>query len=187
IANNTLVLFSSDNGPHHEGGHQPGFFNSNGPLKGHKRDLYEGGIRVPLIAYWPGRVKAGSVSDHICAHWDLMPTFCELAKISTPKHTDGISYVPTLSGGKQKKHDYLYWEFHSYGNAQAIRMGDWKAIRLKVKNNPDAPIQLYNLKQDIGETKNIAAMHPNVVNRIAPLFKEAHTPSERFPLFAKKR
>ena len=187
IANNTLVLFSSDNGPHHEGGHQPGFFNSNGPLKGHKRDLYEGGIRVPLIAYWPGRVKADSVSDHICAHWDLMPTFCELANIPTPKHTDGISYVPALTGGKQKKHDYLYWEFHSYGNAQAIRMGDWKAIRLKVKNDPDAPIQLYNLKQDIGETKNIAATHPNVVKRIAPLFKEAHTPSERFPLFAKKR
>jgi arylsulfatase A-like enzyme len=187
IADNTLVLFTSDNGPHNEGGHQPGFFNSNGPLKGHKRDLYEGGIRVPLIAYWPGRVKAGSVSDHICAHWDLMPTFCELAKISTPKHTDGISYVPALTGGKQKKHDYLYWEFHSYGNAQAIRMGDWKAIRLKVKNDPDAPIQLYNLKQDIGETKNIAATHPNVVKQIAPLFQEAHTPSERFPLFAKKR
>ena len=166
ITDNTLVLFSSDNGPHHEGGHQPGFFNSNGPLKGHKRDLYEGGIRVPLIAYWPGRVKAGSVSDHICAHWDLMPTFCELANITTPKHTDGISYAPALTGSKQKKHDYLYWEFHSYGNAQAIRMGDWKAIRLKVKNNPDAPIQLYNLKQDIGETKNIAAMHPNVVKRM---------------------
>ena len=86
IADNTLVLFTSDNGPHYEGGHQPGFFNSNGPLKGHKRDLYEGGIRVPLIAYWPGKVKAGIVSDHICAHWDLMPTFCELAKIHAKAH-----------------------------------------------------------------------------------------------------
>ena len=187
IADNTLVLFTSDNGPHYEGGHQPGFFDSNGPLKGHKRDLYEGGIRVPLIAYWPGTVKAGKVSDHICAHWDLMPTFCELAKIPTPKHTDGISYVPTLTGKKQKKHKYLYWEFHSYGNAQAIRMGDWKAIRLKVKNDPDAPIRLFNLKQDIGETKNIAEKHPDVVKRIALLFKEAHTPSERFPLYAKKK
>ena len=142
---------------------------------------------MPLIAYWPGTVKVGKVSDHICAHWDLMPTFCELAKIPTPKHTDGISYVPTLTGKKQKKHKYLYWEFHSYGNAQAIRMGDWKAIRLKVKNNPDAPIRLFNLKQDIGETKNIAEKHPDVVKRIAPLFKEAHTPSERFPLYAKKK
>jgi len=187
IADNTLVLFTSDNGPHYEGGHQPGFFNSNGPLKGHKRDLYEGGIRVPLIAYWPGKVKAGIVSDHICAHWDLMPTFCELAKIPTPRHTDGISYVPTLTGGKQTKHKYLYWEFHSYGNAQAIRMGNWKAIRLKVKNDSNAPIRLYNLRQDIGEKKNIADKHPDVVKQIAPLFKEAHTPSERFPLFAKKK
>ena len=186
IADNTLVLFTSDNGPHYEGGHQPEFFNSNGPLKGHKRDLYEGGIRVPLIAYWPGKIKAGSVSNHICAHWDLMPTFCELAKITTPNHTDGISYIPTLTGREQKKHAYLYWEFHSYGNAQAIRLEDWKGIRLKVKNNPNAPIQLYNLKLDIGETKNIATNHPNIIRRMTQLFKNAHTPSDRFPLFAKK-
>ena len=187
IAENTLVLFTSDNGPHYEGGHQPGFFNSNGPLKGHKRDLYEGGIRVPLIAYWPGKIKSGSVSNHICAHWDLMPTFCELAKISEPNHTDGISYIPALTGKKQKKHAYLYWEFHSYGNAQAIRMGDWKGIRLKVKNNPNAPIQLFDLKKDIGETNNIAANHPDIIRRFTKLFKTAHTPSERFPLFTNKK
>ena len=187
IAENTLVLFTSDNGPHYEGGHQPEFFNSNGPLKGHKRDLYEGGIRVPLIAYWPGKIKSGSVSNHICAHWDLMPTFCELAKISAPNHTDGISYIPALTGKKQKKHAYLYWEFHSYGNAQAIRMGDWKGIRLKVKNNPNAPIQLFNLKKDIGETNNIAANHPDIIRRFTKLFKTAHTPSERFPLFTNKK
>ena len=187
IAENTLVLFTSDNGPHYEGGHQPGFFNSNGPLKGHKRDLYEGGIRVPLIAYWPGKIKSGSVSNHICAHWDLMPTFCELAKISEPNHTDGISYIPALKGKKQKKHAYLYWEFHSYGNAQAIRMGDWKGIRLKVKNNPNAPILLFNLKKDIGETNNIAANHPDIIRRFTKLFKTAHTPSERFPLFTNKK
>jgi len=145
--------------------------------------LYEGGIRVPLIAHWPSKVKAGSVNDHICAHWDLMPTLCDLAGIATPKHSDGISYVPALTGGKQMKHNYLYWEFHSYGNTQAIRMGDWKAIRLKVRGNPDAPINLYNLKTDIGETKNIAADHPDVVKRITPLFRSAHTPSENFPLF----
>ena len=187
IAENTLVLFTSDNGPHYEGGHQPGFFNSNGPLKGHKRDLYEGGIRVPLIAYWPGKIKSGSVSNHICAHWDLMPTFCELAKISEPNHTDGISYIPALTGKKQKKHAYLYWEFHSYGNAQAIRMGDWKGIRLKVKNNPNGPIKLFNLKKDIGETNNIAANHPDIIRRFTKLFKTAHTPSERFPLFTNKK
>ncbi len=187
IAENTLVLFTSDNGPHYEGGHQPGFFNSNGPLKGHKRDLYEGGIRVPLIAYWPGKIKSGSVSNHICAHWDLMPTFCELAKISEPNHTDGISYIPALTGKKQKRHAYLYWEFHSYGNAQAIRMGDWKGIRLKVKNNPNAPIQLFDLKKDIGETNNIAANHPDIIRRFTKLFKTAHTPSERFPLFTNKK
>jgi len=188
IADNTLVLFPSDNGPHYEGGHKPVFFDSNGPLRGHKRDLYEGGIRVPLIAQWPGKIKAGSVSDHQCAHWDLMPTLCELAGIDTPKHTDGISYVPTLTGAdKQRAHRYLYWEFHSYGNTQAIRMGDWKALRFKVRDNPDAPIALYNLKTDIGETKNIADQHPDVVKRIAPLFREAHTPSENFPLFGRKQ
>ena len=187
IAENTLVLFTSDNGPHYEGGHQPVFFNSNGPLKGYKRDLYEGGIRVPLIAYWPGKIKSGSISNHICAHWDLMPTFCELAKISEPNHTDGISYIPALTGKKQKKHAYLYWEFHSNGNAQAVRMRDWKGIRLKVKNNPNAPIQLFNLKKDIGETNNIAANHPDIIRRITKLFKIAHTPSERFPLFTNKK
>jgi len=188
ISDNTLILFTSDNGPHYEGGHMPGFFDSNGPLRGHKRDLYEGGIRVPLIAHWPGKVKAGTTSEHISAHWDLMPTLCELAGIPTPKHTDGISYVPTLIGAaKQGAHRYLYWEFHSYGNTQAIRMGDWKALRLKVRDNPDAPIVLYNLKTDIGETKNIAADHPDIVKKIAPLFREAHTPSERFPLFRKKK
>ena len=188
IADNTLIMFTSDNGPHYEGGHKPAFFDSNGPLCGHKRDLYEGGTRVPLIAQWPGKIKAGSVSDHQCAHWDLMPTLCELAGIDTPKHTDGISYVPTLTGAdKQRAHRYLYWEFHSYGNTQAIRMGDWKALRFKVRDNPDAPIVLYNLKKDIGETKNIADQHPDVVKRIAPLFREAHTPAENFPLFGRKQ
>ena len=187
IADNTLVLFTSDNGPHYEGGHQPGFFNSNGPLKGHKRDLYEGGIRVPLIAYWPGRVKEGSVSEHICAHWDLMPTLCDLAGIDTPKHTDVISYVPTLTGGKQKAHEYLYWEFHAYGKTQAIRMGDWKAIRLKVAKDPNAPIRLYDLAKDIGETKDIAAQHPEVIKRIRPLFKSARVESDLFTLYPGKK
>ena len=187
IADHTLVLFTSDNGPHHEGGHLPGYFNSNGPLRGHKRDLYEGGIRVPLIAYWPGKVKAGTVSDHISAHWDLMPTLCELAGIRIPKHTDGISYVPTLYGGKQKQHDYLYWEFHAQGKKQAIRMGDWKAVRLNLAKNPAAPIQLYNLAKDIGETKDVAAQHPDVVKRIKPIFTSARVESGLFTLFPKRK
>ena len=187
IADNTLVLFTSDNGPHHEGGHLPGYFNSNGPLRGHKRDLYEGGIRVPLIACWPGKVKAGTVSNHISAHWDLMPTLCELAGIRIPKHTDGISYVPTLYGGKQKQHDYLYWEFHAQGKKQAIRMGDWKAVRLNLAKNPDAPIQLYNLSKDIGETKDIAAQPPDVVKRIKPIFTSARVESGLFTLFPKRK
>ena len=191
LEQNTIIIVCADNGPtawpryKREGFDAPGW---TGGLRGRKWSLYEGGIREPLIIRWPGKIKAGSVSDHQCAHWDLMPTLCELAGIDTPKHTDGISYVPTLTGAdKQRAHRYLYWEFHSYGNTQAIRMGDWKALRFKVRDNPDAPIALYNLKTDIGETKNIADQHPDVVKRIAPLFREAHTPSENFPLFGRKQ
>lgn len=187
LAANTLVLFTSDNGPHNEGGHMPDYFDSNGPLKGYKRDLYEGGIRVPLIAYWPGKMKAGSVSDHISAHWDLMPTLCELAGVGTPKHTDGISYMSTLLGkGSQKQHDYLYWEFHERGKKQAIRMGNWKALRQNLAKNRDAPIELYNLANDLGEEHNIALAHPEVVARIQPLFSSARKESGLFTLFPVK-
>jgi len=180
IDKNTLVIFTSDNGPHYEGGHKPGFWDSNGPLKGHKRDLYEGGIRVPFIARWPGRIKAGSTTDLPSAFWDFMPTCAEIAGIEPPKGIDGISYLPTLLGrtDKQKKHEYLYWEFYAFGGTTAIRMGHWKGVRRGVKKKPDGPLQLFNLKDDIGEKKNIADKHPDIVRKLDELMKAAHRDSK---------
>jgi arylsulfatase A len=186
IAENTLVLFTSDNGPHLEGGHKPDFFDSNGILRGHKRDLYEGGIRVPLIAWWPETVAAGVTSDHISAHWDFLPTACELADVrDLPTHLDGLSMVPTLKGNvkQQKRHPYLYWEFPAQGGKQAIRMGKWKAVRLGLRRDRNAPLELYNLKKDPSETDNIAERHPRIVYKMRPLFELEHSPSELFPLF----
>jgi arylsulfatase A len=189
IAEETLVFFTSDNGPHLEGGHRPDFFDSNGILRGHKRDLYEGGIRVPLIAWAPNRIAAGTVNDHISAHWDFLPTACELAGVNNvPDSIDGLSMVPTLlgDGKKQKRHPYLYWEFPARGSRQAIRMGKWKAVRLNLAKNRDAPIELYNLNKDPSETHDIAARHEKVVNKIRPLFESARVPSDLFRLFPNK-
>jgi arylsulfatase A-like enzyme len=181
---NTLVMFSSDNGPHREGGNNPDFNDSNGPLRGIKRDLYEGGIRVPTLARWPGRIKAGSVTDHISGFLDLLPTCAELAGFKAPKDIDGISMVPTLLGKpkKQKKHEFLYWEFHEQGKRQAVRMGDWKGVRLNVARKPNGPIELYNMKTDIGEKHNVADRHPDVVAKIAKYMKTARTQSKDWPL-----
>jgi arylsulfatase A-like enzyme len=181
---NTLVMFSSDNGPHKEGGGDPAFFNASGPLRGYKRALYEGGIRVPLIARWPGRIKAGLVSGHVSAFWDFLPTCCELAGIKAPEGIDGISMVPTLLGrpGEQREHEYLYWEFHEQGKRQAVRMGDWKGVRQNVAKDPDGPIELYNLKNDVGEKDNVAVRHPGIVSKIEAYMKAARTPSEHWPL-----
>jgi arylsulfatase A-like enzyme len=129
IDDNTLVFFTSDNGPHREGGADPDFFDSNGPLRGIKRDLYEGGIRVPMIARWPKRIKAGAKSDKVWAHWDLLPTLAEAAGVKPPAGIDGISMFNALSGRRQRDHEFLYWEFHERGFSQAARMGDWKAVR----------------------------------------------------------
>jgi arylsulfatase A-like enzyme len=175
----TVVFFSSDNGPHKEGGADPEFFHSAGPLRGYKRDLTEGGIRVPMLARWPGRVKAGAVSDQVWAFWDFLPTAAALAGAKAPDGLDGLSVAPTLLGkGEQKQHDFLYWEFHERGFQQAVRTGDWKALRLK----PDAPLELYDLKTDIGEKHNAAAEHPEVVVRIEAYLKEARTESKEFPV-----
>ncbi|MDH3585392.1 MAG: arylsulfatase, partial [Phycisphaerae bacterium] len=184
IDDRTLVMLTSDNGPHREGGHMPDFFDSNGPLRGYKRDLYEGGIRVPLLARWPGRIKAGSTSDLVSAHWDMMPTFCELAGTRPPSDTDGISIVPTLKGqAGQQQHQYLYWEFTERGKSQAVRMGHWKAVRLNLKKNPDAPVQLYDLRSDLGETRDVAADQPQVVAKARGLMKTARVDSPLFSLF----
>ena len=181
IEKNTLVMFSSDNGPHREGENDPDFFNSNGPLRGIKRDLYEGGIRVPLIARWPGTVPANTTSDLPSAFWDMMPTFAELADVAAPQDTDGISMVPTLLGNfdQQKEHEFLYWEFHEgQASSQAVRMSKWKAVR----HDPDGPLELYNLEQDIGEENNIADEHPEIVSRIEEYLRTARSESEVWPL-----
>ncbi|MDP2997981.1 MAG: arylsulfatase [Bryobacterales bacterium] len=174
----TLVIFTSDNGPHQEGGHQSEFFKSSGPLRGIKRDLHEGGIRVPMIARWPGKVKAGAASDQVWAFWDFLPTACELAGVAAPAGSDGISMAPALLGRPQKNHEYLYWEFHERGFDQGVRMGDWKGVR----KGRRGPIELYDLKADVGETNNIAAKHADVVARIAKIMEEARTESKEFPI-----
>src|SRR4051812_6675609 len=148
IDDDTIVFFSSDNGPHKEGGVDPQFFKASGPLRGIKRDVYEGGIRVPMIARWPGKIKPGVVSDQVWAFWDFMLTAAEIAGVPVPEKTDGISILPTLLGGKQtNQHGFLYWEFHEKGSKQAVRMADWKAVRVEIGK----PLELYNLKTDLHE------------------------------------
>jgi uncharacterized sulfatase len=156
IEKNTLVLFTSDNGPHQEGGHEMEFFNSNGPLRGYKRDLYDGGIRVPMIAWWPETIAPDSVTDHPSAFWDFLPTACELAGITPPDDIDGISYLPTLTGRAQKAHEHLYWQ--SNDQKQAVRKGPWKGVRVK----KGGPVELYDLRADIGERNNVADDHPDL-------------------------
>lgn len=181
IAENTIILFSSDNGPHQEGGADPDFFDSNGPITGYKRSMTDGGIRLPLIASWSGTIKEGQVSDHITAFWDFLPTAAEIAGAPAPVGTDGISYLPTLLGeGKQQQHDYLYWEWQ--GNL-AVRMGDWKAIKMSKKDN----VEIYNLIEDIAETNDVAEQHPDLVAKAEQIFKEAHTYNENFPLNDEER
>ena len=184
LEGNTIVFFSSDNGPHKEGGVDPKFFQSSGPFRGIKRDLYEGGIRVPFIVRWPGKVKAGSTNDAVVTFWDFLPTAAELGRSSPPKGIDGISFVPALLGLKQTNHhEFLYWEFHEGGSKQAVRTGDWKAIRLA----PGKPLELYNLKSDVGEKQNVAGEHPDVVERIETYLKTARTENEHWPIKAPER
>ncbi len=187
LDDNTLVMLSSDNGPHKEGGHDPEFFDSNGPLQGFKRDLYDGGIRVPLLARWPGTIAPGTVSEHISAHWDMLPTFCELAGVEAPSETDGISMVPELRGEtqEQQQHEYLYWEFYERGGKKAARFGKWKAVQLGLNKEADPPIELYDVSRDLGEKENVADAHPEEIARAKAIFEEAHVPSDLWS-FAKK-
>jgi arylsulfatase A-like enzyme len=187
IADRTLIIFTSDNGAHREGGADPDFFDSNGPYRGHKRDLYEGGVHVPMIAYWPGRIPSGTTSGHISAFWDMVPTFTELAGVPMPDSIDGISMVPTLLGRHgQRKHEYLYWEFHERGGRMAVRMGKWKAVRYNVLNQPDRPMELYDLSKDPAEQNNIAAEHPEIAERLRGIMSGARSESEIFQ-FGKKK
>lgn len=180
IEDNTIIVFTSDNGPHAEGGGDPAFFNSNGIFKGIKRDLYEGGIREPMIIQWPNVIKSGSTSDHVSAFWDVLPTVSDIIGVDTPKESQGISFLPTLLGKQQKEHEYLYWEFHEKNGRQAVRTGNWKGVRLEMTNNPNAPIELYDLSTDPGEGNNIADRYPEIVKKIADFMKEAHQESNRY-------
>jgi len=172
---NTLVIFTSDNGPHQEGGHNADFFSSSGKLRGKKRDLYEGGVRVPMIARWPGKIAPGQSTAHISGFQDVFPTFAELGETKDTTPTDGISFLPALLGkGKQKKHDYLYWEFLERGGKKAVLKGNWKAIRQNTRRTPNGPVELYDLSKDIGEQNNIAALNPEIASELARLMEEAH-------------
>ncbi len=169
----TIVIFTSDNGPHVEGGTSTNYFRDAGPFRGIKRDLYEGGIRVPLIVRWPGVIPAGKVSDRPVAFWDLLPTVAELARATVPKGLDGLSFAPTLRGRQQtNQHEHFYWEFHEGGYRQAVRLGDWKAVRLDVGR----PLELYDLAQDPGEARNVAAANPEILARVETILKSAADP-----------
>ena len=179
IAENTIVVFTSDNGPHLEGGADPDFFNSNGDFRGYKRDLYEGGIRVPMIVRWDGVVEENTKSDHISAFWDFLPTMADIIGAERPKNIDGISFLPELTkSGVQEKHDYLYWEFHEENGRQAIRQGDWKAVKYDVHN--DGKIELYNLKDDVAEEVDVAGAYPDKVAEMDSLMKVSRVDSELF-------
>ena len=175
IADNTLVMFSSDNGPHQEGGHQVDFFDSNGPLRGKKRDLYEGGLRVPMIAWWPGQVPAGQVTDQISGFQDIFPTVLEVAGVEAPK-VDGVSLVPTLRGkpSLQQQHQHLYWEFSEQGGKRAVLLGKWKAVQRNTLKTPALPIELYDLASDPGETRDVADQHPQLVRKLAAILIAEH-------------
>lgn len=178
LDNNTLLIFTSDNGPHEEGGADPVFFGRDGKLRGLKRQCYEGGIRIPFIAYWPGTIKPGSINDHQLAFYDVLPTFCELIGVDysttyDSTGSDGISFLPTLMGEKQQQHDYLYWEFHETDQI-AVRKGDWKLV--VVKGQP----RLYNLANDISEVNDLVSIYPDIVNELIDIIYTEHSPSDLF-------
>ncbi|MBI3821149.1 MAG: arylsulfatase [Planctomycetes bacterium] len=186
LEEDTIIIFSSDNGPTHDGagGSDSVFFQSAGVLRGFKGGLFEGGVRVPMIVYWPRRVRRGRTTDHISAFQDVLPTLCEITGAKTPKNLDGISIVPTIvEKGEQKKHEFLYWEFPGYGGQQAARMGDWKAIRQNMHKG-NMTLQLFNLAKDVGETKDVARANPDIVERMERIMRDQHMPSKLFPFKA---
>ena len=179
IDDNTIVFFAGDNGPQ---GNQwqriADFFQGVGPLRGYKGEFYEGGIRVPFIARWPWKIKKGSVSDRVCAFWDFLPTAAEIAHAEAPRDIDGISLLPILLGKRQKEHEALYWELaHGKNLTFVVRKGDWKAI----KPLPNSAVELYNLKRDIAETKNVAAENPEILKELLDIAKKSHSPERKYP------
>jgi arylsulfatase A len=187
LEKNTLIVFASDNGPHAEGGNEPAFFNSSGGFSGIKRKLTEGGIREPVIINWAGKVKAGQTSDYIGAFWDFLPTFADLAGTKLPQKTDGVSFLPLLlNTGKQQTHDFLYWEFHEDGGRQAVRMGNWKAIREKVFNDANGQLKLYNLESDPQEKTDLSAANPAIVEKMNGIMVREHVENKNFPFVKTK-
>jgi arylsulfatase A-like enzyme len=181
IADNTIVMFSSDNGPHQEGGREPEFFKSSGPFRGIKRDLYEGGIRVPFIVKWPGVVKAGVSSNHASAFWDILPTMTDIVGAASPKNIDGISLLPTLKGNnaKQEKHDYLYWEFKkSNKGKRALRKGHWKLHQFVNTKTGKVHYELYNLTDDPAESNNLIEQETKIAQDLKALMQGAYSESE---------
>lgn len=183
---NTLVIFTSDNGPHKEGGADPDYFNSNGPLRGYKRDLYEGGIRVPMLARWPARIEAGSKTDHISAFWDVLPTCAEIVGTEKPADIQGVSFLPALTKSEgQQEHYSLYWEFHEQNGRQAIRRGDWKLINYNVLDTDKTTVELYNLSNDLGEEHNLAVQFPEIGGEMQKILNKSRVPAIDFPFIEK--
>ncbi len=182
LARDTFVMFSSDNGPHQEGGHEMEFFDSNGDLNGKKRDLTEGGVRVPTIAWWPGTVPAGSETNLLSGFQDFLPTAAEIAGAPVPEGLDGISLLPTLTGGEQeKRHEFLYWEFLERGGKKAVVTERWKAIYRNTLNPRKTTFVLYDLEEDPGETTDVSEQFPEVTARLQRAIEESHTPPDDGP------
>ncbi|MDE2995116.1 MAG: arylsulfatase [Bacteroidota bacterium] len=177
IADNTIVMFSSDNGTTYVDGSYADYFNSVDGLRGRKGSVFEGGIRVPMIAKWPGHIEPGTVTDQVSAFWDVLPTIADITGSTPPEGIDGTSFLPALKGETASEHDPLYWEYHAFGGMQAVRMGDWKGVRLQIRRQQDAPVQLFNLATDRNETTDVAVDHPDIVEQIRAIM-DGRTPSD---------
>jgi arylsulfatase A-like enzyme len=177
IERETLVIFASDNGPAREGTHTPDFFHGSGPFRAMKGSLYEGGIRVPFVARWPGRITPGTTTDRMVAFWDVLPTVAELADLPIPAGLDGISFVPTLLGRAQPARESLYWEYTDQHFGQAVRLPEWKAVRPA----PAAPIELYRLRDDLGEQHDRASEFPDLVKKVESIMQTSHADSPEYP------